>query len=301
MKRLFMSFLSLMMAVTIAVPSLGTPVEAAKATEISVVIDGVKQYYDPAPVVVNGRTLVPMRAIFEKLGMIIEWDEKTSTVRGYTMSDDLKLTINSKWAFLNDQAIALDVPAQLVKGRTMVPVRFVGEALGAQVAWNEATATVTIKSAHEINEGGYMRDLMQTDDFWNKYEVLELNLREAFAMYSDWHVYGSTPGAPKYASPSVIRQQLLAKFQEVEAEYNYMKALEAYDRDLQFLLERYDQVINVFLYAVGNDSNETNSLFSEAYGELSDLMMAMYQKRYPSNDGTGYGCDSPFCWYYGTL
>ncbi|TCP58163.1 copper amine oxidase-like protein [Tumebacillus sp. BK434] len=298
MKRLFRAMLAVALAATIALPSVGMPAEAAKP--ISVLIDGVRQTYDPAPVVVKGRTLVPMRPIFEQLGMIIEWDDKTRTVRGYTMSDDLKLTIDSKWAFLNDRAIALDVPAQLVKGRTMVAIRFVGEALGAQVSWNEATSTVTIKSAHSMAEGGYMRDLMKTDDFWTRYGELEFNLREAHAMYSDWAVDQSTPGTPDYVPSGVIRQRLLDKFQEADAEYSYFKALEAYDQDLQFLLERYDQVLNVFLFAVGNDSTETRGMLFRAYGELSDLMAAMYQRRYPAGDGGSYGCDSPFCWYYGS-
>ncbi len=107
-------------------------------------------YSDSPATIVNGRTLVPMRAIFEKLGCEIEWDGETSTVTGRRLNADgetytvVKLTIDDATAYLNDSPITLDTPATLINSRTMVPVRFIAESLGATVKWDSVSQTVLI-------------------------------------------------------------------------------------------------------------------------------------------------------------
>ena len=112
--------------------------------EISVTIDGVKQNYDVMPVIINGRTLVPMRAIFEALGAEVVWDETSRTVTGKKDKTEVSLTIDSDKALLNGTQITLDAPSTIVNGRTLVPVRFISEALGRKVNWDQTTKTVLI-------------------------------------------------------------------------------------------------------------------------------------------------------------
>ncbi len=113
---------------------------------IMIKVDSKYMYTDVPPTIVDDRTLVPLRAIFEKLDAEIIWDEATSTVTG--IKDDLtvKLTIGDTRAYVNDREITLDVPAMLISDRTMVPVRFVSESLGAKVTWDELSRTVYIES-----------------------------------------------------------------------------------------------------------------------------------------------------------
>ena len=118
---------------------------------INVTINGVKQNYDVMPVIVEGRTLVPMRGIFEALGAKIKWVDATKTVVGTRNTKSVKLRIDDSMAYINGQETLLDVPATIINGRTMVPVRFVSEMLGENVGWNAETKTVEITSDYIKN------------------------------------------------------------------------------------------------------------------------------------------------------
>ena len=100
------------------------------ADEIKVTIDGNAQTYDVMPIIENGRTLVPMRAIFESLGAEIAWDDATKSVKGTKGSVAVELTIGNAVAKVNNKEITLDVAAKILNGRTLVPVRFISENFG---------------------------------------------------------------------------------------------------------------------------------------------------------------------------
>jgi len=118
---------------------------AASAT-IQVTVNDKAVVFDSPPVIEKGRTLVPLRAICESLGATVEWDGRTNTVTAIKDSTTVKLTIGKTIAYKNGVAVKLDVPARIINNRTMVPVRFVGEAMGADVAWDGATQTVAVSS-----------------------------------------------------------------------------------------------------------------------------------------------------------
>ncbi|OQB13340.1 MAG: Lipase 2 [Firmicutes bacterium ADurb.Bin193] len=111
---------------------------------ISVQIDGKAYTFDPPPMIVNDRTMVPMRAIFENLGAKVTWDEKTNSVIAFKVNTTVVLQIGSTVASVNGKEITLDSPAMLYNDRTMVPLRFVGEALGYNVFWIEEKQQVVI-------------------------------------------------------------------------------------------------------------------------------------------------------------
>ena len=113
---------------------------------IKITINGEEKSFDVMPQIVDGRTLVPMRAIFEALGAEVSWDEGTKTATGKTSSTTVSLTIDKKEADVNGREVTLDVPAQIIASRTMVPARFVAESLGCKVDWNDGTKTVIIDS-----------------------------------------------------------------------------------------------------------------------------------------------------------
>lgn len=123
---------------------LSAPALAAAATPV--LVDGRALDFDAPPRVIDGRTLVPMRAIFEALGAEVLWDSATRTVTGIRGATTVTLSIGSTQALLSGQPATLDVPAQIFAGRTFVPLRFVGEALGADVVWDDAAGAVRITS-----------------------------------------------------------------------------------------------------------------------------------------------------------
>ena len=101
---------------------------------------------DVAPVLINGRTLVPVREIFESLDANVIWDESSQTVTAKKEDTEISLKINSNEMTVNGKIKTLEVPAQLISGRTMVPVRAVSEAFGNEVIWNARTRTVQVKN-----------------------------------------------------------------------------------------------------------------------------------------------------------
>ncbi len=110
---------------------------------IRVVLDGQMLQFDVPPVIENDRTLVPLRVIFEALGADVEWNGETQTVTAKRSDTEIKLIIGGE-AYVNGQAVELDVPAKIIEDRTLVPLRFVSEALGCQVDWDGVTRTVSI-------------------------------------------------------------------------------------------------------------------------------------------------------------
>lgn len=93
---------------------------------------------------VGGRVMVPLRGVFEALGAAVDYDPATMTVFATRADTQMQLRLGSTQANVNGQVRTLDVPAQSRFGRTLVPLRFVSEALGASVNWNDAQRTVYI-------------------------------------------------------------------------------------------------------------------------------------------------------------
>jgi len=125
---------------------------SADADEITVLVNGEKVEFDVNPILENDRTLVPMRAIFEKLGAFVGWDDETQTVFATDGNAIITLQIDNNLmtkSYLNaeNEAITLDVPARLVGDRTLVPVRAISEAFGCTVDWIDETQTVVITTA----------------------------------------------------------------------------------------------------------------------------------------------------------
>lgn len=119
----------------------------ANAQSISVTVDGVNVYFrDVEPTMVRGRVLVPLRGVFEQMGAYVSWDEQSQTVVVRRGQDDIKLPIGSTTAWVNGDPITLDTPAMTLGGRAMVPLRFLGEALKADVNWLSASRIVQINT-----------------------------------------------------------------------------------------------------------------------------------------------------------
>ncbi|MGE5391151.1 MAG: copper amine oxidase N-terminal domain-containing protein, partial [Deltaproteobacteria bacterium] len=107
-------------------------------SQLTVKVNGNQVNFDQPPTILNGRTMVPFRAIAEALGAAVDWDSANNKV---TISGNKKveLVIGSTRAMVDGNEAVLDTPAAIVGGRTMVPIRFVGEALGAEVTYLQPT------------------------------------------------------------------------------------------------------------------------------------------------------------------
>ena len=117
-----------------------------QASDISVTIHGESVPFDgQGPVIVDGRTLVPVRGVFEQLGFVPRWDGSARQATLTRGSDTIVITIDSNVFTTNGAAYTLDVPAQIMNGATMLPLRAVLESVGYTLSWDSATRTVAIE------------------------------------------------------------------------------------------------------------------------------------------------------------
>lgn len=127
-------------------------VSVSAAQEVTVLLNGEKLEFDVPPQIIDDRTLVPLRAIFEAFGASVEWIEADQMILASYDSKLLSMVIGKQEFVLTDVAtgekaiVQLDVPAQIVNDRTLVPLRAIAESLSAEVNWNEADQTVSITS-----------------------------------------------------------------------------------------------------------------------------------------------------------
>ncbi|KJS65172.1 MAG: hypothetical protein JL50_15170 [Peptococcaceae bacterium BICA1-7] len=111
---------------------------------ISIILNDQKLIFDQPPVIEDGTVLVPMRALLEKFNMAIEYDSNSETVTAKNKNTTIIVTINSKIALINNNTKKLRVAPRIINSRTMVPIRFISEALGDEVVWHEDIKTVNI-------------------------------------------------------------------------------------------------------------------------------------------------------------
>lgn len=121
--------------------------------EIKILIDGQRIYSDSAPIMINNRTLVPIRAVAEAMNYTVTWNEEAQSV---TLTENqgsrtLHFAIGNSVALKNlTQEIALDVPAIILGERTYLPLRAVTEAMDALVNWDDAARAVLIQSPSSL-------------------------------------------------------------------------------------------------------------------------------------------------------
>jgi hypothetical protein len=99
---------------------------------------------DVAPMIIRGRTMLPIRALIEALDGTVEWNPSAGSIRLTLGSRIVVLTVNMSTADVDGLTVALDVPPTITNGRTLVPLRFVAESLGCRVTWNPLTKTATV-------------------------------------------------------------------------------------------------------------------------------------------------------------
>lgn len=119
---------------------------AFAADDISVILNDNKLEFDQPPVIKDDYTLVPFRKIFESLDMTVQWFADKQLVAAQKEGTEIYLYIDSPEMYVNGETISLPVPPTILNDRTLVPLRAVSEAAGAEVSWDGSTRTVSITS-----------------------------------------------------------------------------------------------------------------------------------------------------------
>lgn len=148
-RKLISAAAAVALTLTNVAPAVAAPTEptsiATRAEErIPIIVDGMEIACDQPPVIIEGRTLVPLRAIFEALGAEVYWDNDARSVTATKEDTTIFLAIGSSVLYKNGEATYMDVPGQIINDRTMVPVRAVSEPFDAKVYWDNDTRTVRV-------------------------------------------------------------------------------------------------------------------------------------------------------------
>lgn len=211
------------------------PVYAADTIQVKV--DGVNIPFDVPPQIVNNRTMVPMRAIFEKLQAEVQWDDASKTIVAKKGTTSVRIKIGDNILYVNNKPITLDSPAQVIQGRTMVPVRAISESFCLEVDWDWDNKVVSIEelSPSEVMHKAYN---YMVGDIWN----------EGFCNI-EHYLYDGTD----YVGEPLDIDKTLKNLQT-----NYEKKA-SYDAYFENLDEFYGEVKNSW----SNLSKETDRLYQE--------------------------------------
>ncbi len=127
------------------------PITAA-AENITVYLDGDSLDFDVPPQIINDRTMVPMRVIFEALGYTVNWEGETKTVTAERPRSRVEMTVGKNTLVKDGIDVSIDVAPVIVDGRTLVPLRALGEASGKTVDWDGNTRTVYLGTGQQNAE-----------------------------------------------------------------------------------------------------------------------------------------------------
>jgi len=112
---------------------------------VTLYLEGIPLIFDVEPLIVEGRTMVPLRGIFSVVGAKVDWDDKERMITISSAGRTIILKIGDSTAWVNGHAVTLDTCARIVGNRTVVPLRFIGETLGLVVDWDGKMKTINLK------------------------------------------------------------------------------------------------------------------------------------------------------------
>ncbi len=153
MKRKMLFFILIFLLTTHGAYAFGDT--EAEPADIVIELNNNIMDLEAPPYIMEGRTLVPLRYIFEPLGLEVMWDQATRTAIGKKEGLLIELPIGHTTAVVNGESVLLEVPAVIINDRTYVPLRFVAETTGALVKWNGETRTASISSSAPIEKIDY--------------------------------------------------------------------------------------------------------------------------------------------------
>ena len=163
--------------------SVVTPVMAQGP--IKVIVGGKRIRLDVWPDIINDRTMVPLRAIFEELGADVDWNGETRTVTSTKGETTIKLTIDDPVMYVNGEEVALDSPACIVENRTLVPVRAISEAFDLKVEWDSDTRTVRVRVPTVLQVESSYNPKIEYDDYGREIYTENTNGSWCRRLYDD--------------------------------------------------------------------------------------------------------------------
>ncbi len=227
---------------------------------VTVYMNGKFIEFDVPPIVTDGRTLVPMRKLFEELGAKVDWDGENNIATGYSKGIYVMLPVGRDYYNIDEIVFPADVPAQEIDGRTLIPLRIVSEAFGMNVDYDDKTKTVNLTSANKI--GRY--------DKGDKYYF--------------GHLENGLPG--KFGEVYDATTDSLIAAGKFDSDLNRIKGA-AY-LDGSFNGRKYTGTVNCIMDHSVYDGGVINGLFS-GYGKYTNIQGNSFEGEFKAEMKNGYG------------
>lgn len=185
---------------------------AALAEEevVSVVVDNEKVVFeDQQPVILDGTTLVPIRAVFEKAGADVTWDQESKTATLIKGNYTVKITVGDSVLYKNNSQIALTVSALMYNNRILIPVRAIGEAMDFNIKWDGFHSTVFVGTdgteyrPYAARRWAF-RDIAEAADFYTDQSVTEKEVNLSGAEAADNITFTRTLDVSSEQQPLLI-------------------------------------------------------------------------------------------------
>ncbi len=177
MKKIISLVLVLLLSLSFSVSNF------SEEKEIKIFLDGNLIIFDTSPVIINGRTMVPVGKIFEALGLSVSWDANSRKVTGVKDGLEVILFIDSDTPTVNGETVKIDAKAYIANNRTMVPLRFIAESTGAEVNWNGEKFEISIDSKVIVDETVLSYKIVDTgvtELFTDKSTIMSLTVGDKF-------------------------------------------------------------------------------------------------------------------------
>ncbi|MGD8192649.1 N-acetylmuramoyl-L-alanine amidase [Brevibacillus ginsengisoli] len=153
MKR-FWTSVFMLICLMLVVPCMVSAAASSPSDAIHLVIEGKQVEADVPPMISDGRTMVPVRVVAEKMGAEVQWDQDTQTATVIQGQKSIKMQLDNIQASINDKSVKLDTPPQIMNHRMLLPLRFVGEALGSTIGWDPTSRTVIANQSVQVHING---------------------------------------------------------------------------------------------------------------------------------------------------
>ena len=163
-------------AIILSLTMLLSTAAIAAERDITVSVDGERLSFDVPPQIIDGRTMVPIRAIFEAIGAEVSWDDATKTALCEKGNTKVSMTVGNKAETVNDKVVEMDIAPVVIDNRILAPARYVAEAFGYSVVWNGTLKTIIIASNEFKKENKYddvSEQTIQIQQFINQKMYIE--------------------------------------------------------------------------------------------------------------------------------
>lgn len=266
--------ISIILVLVFSLAFAGMPAYAQQ--DYKIIVNGSYMTFDIPPKNVNGRLLVPMRALYEELGASVLWDQENQTVWAQKGEVVVVLPIGSLSPTINGEPYKLDVPAELMNGRTLVPLRFAAESLNLIVKWNAITSTAMISElSHDL------QIIKDTASNGKTQEQIKFKWQQ-YAPVFNGNPYVTAPTTEQTYEAGVIQNDFIADGVNMANFVRYLADLPD-DLEVEGSLNRKAQHGAVLLTAHGSLShtppqpeNMELSFYREGYESTSSSNLAYY-------------------------